>query len=76
MNDELNADDRADLVAGLFDRIDHLNRVIEQRRASADTDPLAVEEFTARRDKYVRELNKLLWSIGLTGELHMPRMAA
>jgi hypothetical protein len=76
MNDELNADDRADLVAGLFDRIDHLNQVIEQRRTDANADPLAIDEFTARREKYVRQLNKLLWSIGLTGELQTRQLAA
>lgn len=76
MNEELNANDRADLVAGLFDRIDHLNSVISQRQTDADADPLAVEEFAARREKYVRDLNKLLWSIGLTGEMHTRQLAA
>lgn len=75
MNQELNTDDRADVMAGLVERITHLNQVIDQRQASADADPLAVEEFTARREKYVRELNKLLWSIGLIGELHTKQAA-
>ena len=60
MNQELNADDRADIIAGLVERIANLNQVIVQRQADVDADPLAIEEFTFRRKKYILELNRPL----------------
>jgi hypothetical protein len=80
METVLTNDERADLIAGLLERIEHLNGVIEQRRTTPQPNTLAVEEFTALRDKYLDELNKLFWNAGFVGELRTqpiePRRAA
>jgi hypothetical protein len=76
MEKHITPDERADRIAGLLDRIEHLNDVIAQRRAEPEPDTVSAREFSARRDKYVHELNQLLWTVGLTGELTIPRKAA
>ncbi len=70
------AHERADLVTGLLDRIEHFNALLAQRRANPNADPLAVEEFTYRRNKYVGQLALLLDQYGLVLQLPTPPRTA
>jgi hypothetical protein len=61
--------ERVDLIAGLLDRIEHLNEVIAQRHNDPEPDAVSIREFSARREKYIADLNKILLPIGLTVSL-------
>ncbi|GAB2599315.1 hypothetical protein [Spirosoma areae] len=69
MKESLTSEEQDDRIAGLVDRIRHINETLAYHQSFPKKDLVEIREFSDRRNQYIKELAELLKDVGVIVQL-------